>query len=46
MFRRGKQINETTTEARGSVNMKGMTWVLGGGLILVILAFVLITVAV
>ena len=42
MFRVGEQTNETTTEARASVNVKGMTTVLGGGLVLVILAFVVI----
>lgn len=42
MFRIGEQTNETTTEARASVNVKGMTTVLGGGLVLVILAFSLI----
>ena len=42
MFRVGEQTNETTTEARGSVNVKGMTTVLGAGLVLVILAFALI----
>ena len=42
MFRVGKQINETTTEARASVNVKGMTTVIGGGLMLVIVAFTLI----
>ena len=42
MFRVGEQTNETTTEARASVNVKGMTTVLGGGLVLVIAAFSLI----
>ena len=42
MFRDGNQTNETTTEARASVNVKGMTTVLGGGLVLVIVAFALI----
>ena len=42
MFRVGEQTNETTTEARASVNVKGMTTVLGGGLLLVIVAFTLI----
>ncbi|HET9867350.1 MAG TPA: hypothetical protein VFQ06_08680 [Nitrospira sp.] len=42
MFRAGEQTNETTTEARASVNVKGMTTVLGGGLLLVIAAFALI----
>jgi hypothetical protein len=42
MFRAGEQTNETTTEARASVNVKGMTTVLGGGLVLVIAAFTLI----
>ena len=42
MFRVGKQTNETTTEARAAVNVKGMTTVLGGGLVLVIVAFALI----
>ena len=42
MYRLGEETHETTTEARASVNVKGMTWVLGGGLVLVILAFVMI----
>ena len=42
MYRLGEETHETTTEARGSVNVKGMTLVLGGGLVLVILAFVVI----
>ena len=42
MFRVGEQTNETTTEARASVNVRGMTTVLGGGLVLVIVAFTLI----
>ena len=42
MFRVGEQTNETTMEARASVNVKGMTTVLGGGLLLVIVAFSLI----
>lgn len=39
MYKRGDETHENTTEARGSVNVKGMTLVLGGGLLLVILAF-------
>jgi hypothetical protein len=44
MYRVGEETNETTTEARGSINVKGMMVVLCGGLLLVILAFVLIAV--
>ena len=42
MYRLGEETHETTTEARASVNVKGMTLVLGGGLLLVILAFIVI----
>ena len=42
MYRLGEETHETTTEARASVNVKGMTMVLGGGLVLTILAFVVI----
>ena len=42
MYRLGEETHETTTEARASVNVKGMTLVLGVGLGLVILAFLLI----
>ena len=42
MYRLGEETHETTTEARESVNVKGMTLVLGGGLVLVILASIVI----
>jgi hypothetical protein len=42
MYRLGEETHETTTEARASVNVRGMTLVLGGGLALVILAFIVI----
>lgn len=44
MYRLGEETHETTTEARAGVNVKGMTAVLGGGLALTILAFVVIAV--
>lgn len=45
MFKRDSEVHENTTEARGSVNVKGMTLVLAGGLLLVIIAFAAIVLA-
>ena len=42
MFRKGEEIHETATETRAGSNVKGMPFVLGGSLALVVLAFAVI----
>jgi len=42
MYKKRNEIHENATEARGAMNVKGMTLVLGGSLTLVIIAFAVI----